>query len=89
MVLHEYGVEHYLFRSMSSLYDRSRTCVKYEREVGEYFEVRRGLRQVYIISPSLFNIFFDRVVRQVNERATGKGMKMKDKNGRRWEIKQV
>ena len=49
--------------------------------VGEYFEVRRGLRQECVISPWLFNIFFDRVVRQVNDTATGRGVTLRDGNG--------
>ena len=35
------------------------------------------------------NISFDRVVRQVNERVTGRGVKLRDKNGEEWEITQV
>ena len=38
--------------------------------VWKYFEVRRGLRQGYVMSPRFFNIFFDRVARPVYERAT-------------------
>ena len=34
-------------------------------------------------------IFFDRVVREVNERAAGKGVGLRDGNGVGWEIKQV
>ena len=37
----------------------------------------------------LLNIFFDRIVRQVNEKATRRGVKLRDKNGGSWEIKQV
>ena len=38
------------------------------------------------MSSWLFNIFFDRVVQQVNERVTGKGVKLRDGNGGVWEI---
>ena len=33
--------------------------------------------------------FFDKMVRQVNERAMGKGVTLRDENGLGWEIKQV
>ena len=55
----------------------------------EYFEVRRGLRQRNVMSPWVFNIFLDRVVGQVNERATGRGVKLRDENERGGKIKQI
>ena len=39
--------------------------------------------------PRLFNSFFDRVVRQVNGKEMGRGVKLRDENGGRWEIKEV
>ena len=32
--------------------------------------------------PVVFNVFFDRLVKQVNERAMEKGVKMRDVSGR-------
>ena len=43
-VLHKCGVDGPLIRSMGILYDGSRACVRLGRRVGEYFEVRKGLR---------------------------------------------
>ena len=42
--LHECGVDGYLIRSMSSLYNGSRACVRLGSIVGEYFFLRRVLR---------------------------------------------
>ena len=39
------------------------------------------MRQGVVMHPWLFNIFFDRVVRQVNERVMGKEVKLRDENG--------
>ena len=39
--------------------------------------------------PVDLNIFFDRVVRQDNERATGASLKLRDENGGGWETEQV
>ena len=61
-LLRECGVDGYLIRSMSSLYNESRACVRLGSKVGKYFELRKGLKQGCIISPWLFNIFSDRVV---------------------------
>ena len=59
--LHIYGVNSYLIRSMSSLYDGSRACVRLGSRVGERF--------------------LDRVVREVNKKTTGKGVKLSGGNG--------
>ena len=50
-VLRECGVDGYLIRSMSSLYNGSRAYVRSGSRVGEYFKVRRELTQGYIMSP--------------------------------------
>ena len=77
-VLHECGVDGYLIRSMSSLYNGSRACVRLDSRAGEYFELSRGLRKGCVMSPWPFNIFLDMLVRQVN----GKGVKSRNENGR-------
>ena len=57
-VLHECGVvDGYLIRGMNSLYNGSRACVRLGSRVREYSEVWKGLRQVCVMSPCLFNIF--------------------------------
>ena len=71
-------VNGYLIRSMSSLYDRISAYVRLSSRVREYFGVRRELRQGCVISPWLSNVFFDRVVGQVNELATGRREKLRD-----------
>ena len=59
----------------------SRSCVRLGSRVGEHFEVRKGLRQEYVMFPWLFNIYFDKVTRQVNKKGMGKGVKLRDENG--------
>ena len=39
------------------------------------------MRHRCVLFPWVFNIFLERVVRQVNERATMRGMKLRDGNG--------
>ena len=51
--------------------------------------VEELLRQGCVMSLWLFNIFFGRVVRQVNERLSWREMKLTDENGRGGEIKQI
>ena len=56
-VLHECGVDGYLIRSMSSVYEGIRACVRLGSRLGDNFEVSRGLRQGCVISQWIFNIF--------------------------------
>ena len=80
MVLDEY-VDGIMIRSMNSFYDGSVACLRFEGRVWKYIEEKRSLRRGCVISPWRFNIFFERVVRQVNAWATGMGAKMRDRNG--------
>ena len=48
---YECGVDEYSILSMSSLYDGSRAYLRSGSRVGEYFDVRRGMRQGCIIYP--------------------------------------
>ena len=57
--------------------------------MGEYFELMMKLKQGRIMSPWIFNLFFDRVVIQVNERTMAREVKLRDENGGGLEIKQV
>ena len=50
-VLHECGVDVLLIWSISILYDKSMAYVKLGGGLGEYFEVKRGLRQRCVMSP--------------------------------------
>ena len=50
--------------SIKVLYKESNACVRVEGEVTEEFMVEQGLRQGCPLSPWLFNVFLDRVVRE-------------------------
>ena len=62
----------YLIRIMSSLYNGSKVCMRLDSRVKEHFEVRRGLRKGCVMSPWLFNIVSEKVVRQVNREQWGR-----------------
>ena len=42
---------------------------------GEQFKVKEGLTQGSLIYLLLFNVFFDKMVCEVNEKGIGKGLK--------------
>ena len=53
---------------MQSFYIDSWACVRMENNVSEWFQVHVGLRQSCVMSPWLFNVYMDGVVREVNVR---------------------
>ena len=77
-VLHMYGVNGKLLNAVQSLYERSEACVRVCREESEWFEVSVGLRQGCVMSPWLFNLFMDGVMKEVRERTEDVGVTLWD-----------
>ena len=84
-----YGVGGKLLKAVQSFYVDSRACVWVRNDVSEWFPVNVGLRQVFVMSPSLFDVYMDSVVREVNVRVLGKGLELLSANGGRFEINQL
>ena len=74
---------------MQSSYVDSRACVRVGNDVCEWFHVNVGLKQCCVMSPWLFNVYMDGVVREVNVRVLGKGLELLSSNGGRFEINQL
>ena len=53
---------------MQSFYVASRACVRVGNDVSEWFPVNVGLRRGCLMSPRLFNVYVDGMVREVNVR---------------------
>ena len=86
---YEYGVEGKLLKAVQSFYVDSRACVRVGNDVSEWFPVNVGLRQGCVMSPWLFNVYMDDVVREMNLRVLGKGLELLSANGGRFEINQL
>ena len=78
-----------LLRGVKSLYVGSKACLRVGNEVSEWFLLRVGLRQGCVMSPWLFNLYIDGVVREVNARVLGRGLKRVDGNDNEWELNQL
>ena len=76
-------------KAVQSFYVYIRACVCVGNEVSEWFPVNVGLRQGCVMSPWLFNVYKDGVVRNLNARVLGKGLEMRSVNGGRFEINQM
>ena len=86
-VLSGYGVNGKLLRAVQCVYDKSEACVRVCREESEWFEVKVGLRQGCVMSPWLFNVYMDGVMREVRENAGDVGVRLVESSGRReWKV---
>ena len=87
-MLSVYVVGGKLSKSMKSFYvdRRRRACARVGMDVSEWLPVNIGLRQGCVMSPWLFNVFMDGVVRKVNARVLWKGLELLSVDGGRFEI---
>ena len=88
-MLRVHGVGRKLLKAVQSFYVKSSSCVRGGNDVTEWFPVNVGLRQGCVISPWLFNIYMDGVVREVNVRVLRKSPELLRANDGRFEIDQL
>ena len=88
-MLRVYGVGGKLLKAVQSFYVDSWACVLVRNDVSEWFPVNVGLRQGCVMSPWLFNVYMDGVVREANVRVLGKGLELLSANGGMFEINQL
>ena len=82
-VLENYGIGGKLLKSLKSFYDGCSASVRVGRSLGKWFSVDVGLRQGCVMSPWLFNVYMDTVVREVGMRTLERGVRLDD-----WEMGQ-
>ena len=51
-----------------------------------WFTVEVGLRQNCVMSPLLFNLYMDGVLRKVNANVMGRDLELLESNGRSWQL---
>ena len=75
-----------MLKAVQSFYADSSSYFLVGNEVTEWFPVNVGLRQGFLMSPWLFNVYMDGVVREVTARMLGKGLELLSVNGVRFEL---
>lgn len=63
----EMGFFRHLVRLIESLYESQEAAVRVEGDTSEWFFVGKGARQGCILSPYLFNIYAENIMRNVRE----------------------
>ena len=66
-----YGIPTVIVDLLRSWYTGISSCVRVDGEEGEWFPIRTGLRQGCVLSPSLFNVYMDAMMRKATEGAPG------------------
>ena len=57
-----YNINDNLIRTIECLYNKATSTVYRDNNKGEWFETTIGVRQGRLLSPTLFNIFLERIV---------------------------
>ena len=84
-----YRVGRNLLKAVQNFNVDGRACVRVGNYVSEWFSVNVGLRKGRVMSPWLFNVFMDGVVREVNVWVLGKWLELLSATGGRFEINQL
>ena len=56
-----------LIRVIKNLYDKATSAVLFNGSIGDWFRTKVGVRQECLLSPTLFNIFLERIMTDVLE----------------------
>ena len=58
-------------KAIQSLYTGSQACVRVGGRLPEWSPISQGVRQGCVLSPWLFNVFMNRIMREVKDRLQG------------------
>ena len=67
----EMGVPTHFVKLISNLYDNQQACVRTEKGDSDWFNISQGVRQGCILSPTLFNLYAEYIMRRVLENWNG------------------
>jgi exonuclease III len=63
-VMRSYNIEEGLIRVIEALYNDASSAVKLNSCIGDFFKMSIGVRQGCILSPTLFNIFLEKIMQE-------------------------
>ena len=70
--MRKYNISANLVRTIEQLYDKATSAVQMNGSIGERFRTTVGVRQGCLLSPTLFNIFLERILSDALEEHDGK-----------------
>ena len=60
--MRKYNINTSIIRAIENLYDKAQNAVLFNGSTGEWFRTTVGVRQGCLLSPTLFNIFLERII---------------------------
>ena len=57
-----YNIDDNLIRTLQCLYNKATSAVYHDNNLGEWFRTTIGVRQGWLFSPTLFNIFLEKIM---------------------------
>ena len=60
--MRKHNINASIIRAIENLYDKAQSAVLFNGSKGEWFRTTVGVRQGCVLSPTLFNIFLDRIM---------------------------
>ena len=70
--MRKHNISANLVRTIEQLYDKATSAVQMNGSIGEWFRTTVGVRQGCLLSPTLFNIFLERIMSDALEEHDGK-----------------
>ena len=58
----KYSISTKLIQVIKNLYNKATSAVLFNRSIGDWFRTTVGVRQGCLLSPTLFNIFLERIM---------------------------
>ena len=71
-IMRKYNISASLVRTIEQLYDETTSAVQMSGSIGEWFRTTVDVRQGCLLSPTLFNIFLERIMSDALEEHDGK-----------------
>ena len=84
-VLRMYDVGDKLLGGIKNMYIDSLACLRVKGGMSKWFRIDKGVRQGYIMSPWLFNVCMDAVMKEVKMGMEKRGVRFMEE-GRKWNV---
>ena len=79
-ILQEMGIPDYVICLLRNLYAGQEATVRTGHGTTDWFQIGKGVRQGYILSPCLFNLYAEYIMRNAGQEETQAGIKIAGRN---------